>query len=64
VSELRDHEIRYRALRGGNRYVLHSGGYGPLVRALPEEGPLPGPPIPDPPRMGAPRPFRLEASTD
>ncbi|MFH1279885.1 MAG: DUF4388 domain-containing protein [Candidatus Eisenbacteria bacterium] len=35
VSALRVHEIRYRSLRNGTRYFLHSGSYGPLVRALP-----------------------------
>ncbi len=47
VAALRNHDVRYRALRGGGRYVLHSGGLGPLVRALPEEAappPAAGPP--------------------
>lgn len=35
LSALRLHEIRYRSLRNGTRYFLHSGSYGPLVRMLP-----------------------------
>jgi hypothetical protein len=64
VSELREHEIRYRALRGGNRYVLHSGAYGPLVRALPQEGPFPRSPTAGPLRMGARRSIGSEPFAD
>ncbi|MFH1681276.1 MAG: hypothetical protein ABIH26_11625, partial [Candidatus Eisenbacteria bacterium] len=42
VADLREHDVRYRALRGGHHYVLHSGGYGPLVRLLPEQRRFPG----------------------
>jgi hypothetical protein len=41
VRDLRNHDVRYRALRGGVHYVLHSGGYGPLVRLLPEPREVP-----------------------
>ncbi|MBM3319343.1 MAG: DUF4388 domain-containing protein [Candidatus Eisenbacteria bacterium] len=43
VADLRNHDVRYRALRGGGHYVLHSGRYGPLVRLLPDERHLPDP---------------------
>ncbi len=48
VTELQNREIRYRSLRSGSRYFLHSGIYGPLVRVLPArsfdpEGALPSP---------------------
>jgi len=54
VQELTEHEIRYRSLRGGARYFLHSGRYGPLVRLLPAaDGPLPGTAIHDPSTVGS-----------
>ena len=53
VAELQNREIRYRSLRGGSRYFLHSGIYGPLVRALPSRSFDPEGTLPDPTRAGS-----------
>ena len=55
---LRNLEISYRSLRGGTRYFLQSGRYGPMVRSLPARAPAPIRPVPEPIRSGSLDPDR------
>ena len=55
---LRNLEISYRSLRGGTRYFLQSGRYGPMVRSLPVRAPAPLRPVPEPILSGSLDPNR------
>ncbi|MBN1826730.1 MAG: DUF4388 domain-containing protein [Candidatus Eisenbacteria bacterium] len=55
---LRNLEISYRPIRGGTRYFLQSGRYGPLVRGIPAGAVTPIRPVPEPIRSGSLDPER------